>query len=289
MRHHTNHGQRGGFTLIELLVVVAVLAILISVLLPALSSVRVAAQRTQNNVNLRSVHTAMLAFGDTNDGLFTGINGSAREWKALWRGYDLITIDTMGTMPEVRFSELLTEDLIEPEALIHPAELDEREVWRGQVTADPETETDPNLFDYRYYSYALNELGWDKDPAYEQAQKEWSVYGSQRTPVVSDRLYDIAGGLAFQWDATKYIGMFSNRPGDFEIGIAWNDGHVDTSETAVIGNTKIGRVTNSADNIFSRGADGQEGNVQQGSPVDATRGSSVKMNTDQWEPIAPKF
>jgi prepilin-type N-terminal cleavage/methylation domain-containing protein/prepilin-type processing-associated H-X9-DG protein len=55
------------FTLIELLVVVAVIAILISALLPALSSVRSAAQLTQDMSNVRQLTTATLAVSDNND------------------------------------------------------------------------------------------------------------------------------------------------------------------------------------------------------------------------------
>jgi prepilin-type N-terminal cleavage/methylation domain-containing protein len=55
---HVGHG----FTLIELLVVVAVIAVLLAVLLPALSGVREAAKRTMNASNLRQIAVSVTAY-----------------------------------------------------------------------------------------------------------------------------------------------------------------------------------------------------------------------------------
>lgn len=58
-----------GFTLIELLVVVAVLAVLIAILLPALGGVRRAAQATTCASNLRQAFLICRMYADANDGL----------------------------------------------------------------------------------------------------------------------------------------------------------------------------------------------------------------------------
>lgn len=71
-----------GFTLIELLVVVAVIALLIGILLPALGAARRSAQQAQGANTQRQLVIGMLAFSNSNNNEVPGVNTSAKKFSA---------------------------------------------------------------------------------------------------------------------------------------------------------------------------------------------------------------
>jgi prepilin-type N-terminal cleavage/methylation domain-containing protein len=68
---------RSGFTLVELLVVIGIIALLVSMLLPALNKAREAAKRTQCLSNLHQIHVMLVMYaGQSKDQVPLGYSGS---------------------------------------------------------------------------------------------------------------------------------------------------------------------------------------------------------------------
>lgn len=97
---------RNGFTLIELLVVVAIIAILISLLLPALGTARRIARQVVCSSTMKNLATAQFQYTLENDDFYSGLNTTGLAAQFGFRGAggrvqpgDILVGDTTATTP----------------------------------------------------------------------------------------------------------------------------------------------------------------------------------------------
>ena len=256
--------MRKAFTLIELLVVISIIALLIAILLPALGAARKSARQLQSTTQMRGIHQGMVTYATDNKGYFPGLQSSGDEFVTAANNFSL----TSGGMVQGRYALILQYDLVTPEYLLSPAE----PVFKRRYALGT-----GNIFTVENYSYSLlNIMGDQNDPGYtglpavnpnkgKYTIQEWSTTMNSRAVILGDRLLDVENNDFENPDA--YLGPWSGEYGDSAWGVVWNDNHTEFANTPFF-ETQYGPISNSNDDIFTRGNPAAHGNVQSGGTTD---------------------
>ncbi len=111
--------RKPAFSLTELLVVVAVIAILLAIVIPALSGVRVRLASSRDVANLRQIHSAwMLASQDNNNEPVPGSTNEGQRYQRHWPGK--LSKYLSLTFPENQYSMFLDYDTLPENTVLSP-------------------------------------------------------------------------------------------------------------------------------------------------------------------------
>ena len=259
--------RASGFTLIELLVVISIIALLIAILLPALSAARQSARIMQNNTHLRGIHQACFTFAQDNKTFYPGLQLNGRTLanireNELYERYPELNVAGMGNLgngPNTRhrIATLVAEDFMPAEYAISPSEVsDAAQIWNR--TED---------FSIINNSYSLLNLSVDDNNARNNRRSEWADTANGQAIIGSDRNTVNSGVESIHVDVGS---------GVWEGGIVWNDGHVEFEGSHIVDTTKYGDQVNMEDDIFTQAAPA-------GAPADHDNDRNTLMKNEEPE------
>lgn len=218
--------RKRAFTLIELLVVISIIALLIGILLPALSAARRTARQMQNSTQVRGIHKGMVLYAQGNSTYFPGASRVATT--------NSVSI-TDATITG-RFLKLLTGEYFAGNYAISPSESTEKNNPYSAGATGTTVATSQ-------ISYAMLFLG---AASLADEREEWRDTVNSKAIVVSDRA--ILNGTGLRSAHTEP----SNNTNEWRGSVGWNDNHV-TFEASFAGHKT--RYTNAAeyttDNLFA--------------------------------------
>ena len=221
--------KQHSFTLIELLVVIAIIAILASMLLPALNKARMTAQKASCQGNVKSLGNAFLMYAADNDDFMCGNSrmpyGDGCSWKIMLGPYVGFNPSEKTLTATVR-TEIATFKLFQcpiwrPE--LNPIEStrlsmsgNNRVLWGGYGYATLNTPSDNHTSATGYYTYPFIKITQVFKPS------ETFVIGDS-TDYCSEQYY---AGWIYGHVATAAPTRHENS-----FNVAWIDGHVSNLTT----------------------------------------------------------
>jgi prepilin-type N-terminal cleavage/methylation domain-containing protein len=189
--------RRNGFTLVEVLVVIAILAILIGLLLPAVQNVREAAARAKSANNQKQIALALHHYAADHNGDLPTIDGSPRMaynpvWKTWGQEFDLVVFEAI--LPYIEQGQHASGPWVTVKTYISPS--------------DPTGLTLPDY--YQPCSYPANAVVFASKPTTPSLGRTFTD-GTSQTIILAEH-YRRCGWKLFQYTQALVDGADQHRP-----------------------------------------------------------------------------
>ena len=242
--------KKKGFTLIELLVVIAIIAMLLAILMPALSKVKKMAQRLICGTNLKGMGTALYVYAfDYRDEFPVAGGKGVNNWAATtvgwnnpaWLWNDTSVIDTLTISASLYM--LLREADVGPKSFvckssdeqpfINEEPFDITELW--DFTADPKN--------HQSYAYQQPYVVEGKSFPADGTSNPGNAIMADQNPWYDDKLIrDMSNTLASGQDFLGYVALISNwelSSSDWQIKVANSRVHDRVGQNVLFGDGHV--------------------------------------------------
>ncbi len=226
------------FTIIELLVAIAIIAVMVGLLFPAIGAVRRHAKQTESNTRVRGIIQSMIQASESRRGFFPGFDGFSFTQNSVATTGN----SGPGQTAEARHWILLDGNYTTGDGVVSPQE--SKDVWTtGRVTTD----------NYSYAMTQINDASVNPNANDRYRREEWRNEQNALAPVVTDRLGISGSILPTPGVPDSYLSMHDDSSeGKWTGSIGRGDLSVEFSTEPTVA-TRIASYHNDVDDIFTPG------------------------------------
>ncbi len=214
--------KKQAFTIIELLVAIAIIAVMVGLLFPAIGAIKRAARQQENNTQVRNIIQSMIAHSESHRGFFPGFDGFS---------FINNTVATTGNSGYGQTAEARYWILLDGNYLVGDS------ITSASETKVPWTQDAVTTDNYSFAMLRIANQGGSTSPNTTDAyrREEWRNEQNPLAPLVSDRLVRDGSQVPTIGNTASYLSIHDGSDvGDWKGSIGFGDLSVEFGDTPKI-------------------------------------------------------